>query len=151
MGPQGQASQLWLPLLGFMTVGRGREKKQGLADLTCASQAEARAREGYEDLAREHCCLNIKQGCFVSHVGDFLMLPRALRWVPSRLGVHCGSSQCPTQSQELILGIYLSTSQSRGQEDRRFIPATGRKMRCGGGAKDPGVWGSFPLFPIFKY
>lgn len=120
MGPQGQASQLWLPLRGYMTVGRGREKKQGLADLTCASQARVRERD--EDLAREHHCLNIKQGCQVSHVGDFLMLPRALRWVPSRLGVHCGSSQCPTQSQELILGIYLSTSQSRGQEDRSYFP-----------------------------
>ena len=35
--------------------------------------------QGCKDPVGEHCCLNIKQGCLISHVGDFPMIPRAPR------------------------------------------------------------------------
>lgn len=85
MGPQGQVSQLRLPLLGLMPVGKGHEEKQGLA-YGCA-QAGPRPEQGAEGPGGEHGCLNIKQGCLVSHAGDFLMPPRAPRWVPLGEGV----------------------------------------------------------------
>lgn len=89
----------------------------------------------------EHCCLNIKQAVLSPMWESFWLFRRAPRRVPPGPGV-----QCPPQSSELILGIYLSTSQSRGQEDRSFLSATDR-MTLGGGGKGPGIGDSFLLFP----
>lgn len=63
VGPQGQASHS--------------------SCLCWASCLNAGLEPGGKDPVGEHCCLNIKQGCLVSHLGDFLMLPRAPRWAPS--------------------------------------------------------------------
>lgn len=82
VGPQGQTSPLWPPPGRPNARGEGdrQEEKQDLAHRACASRAgEARARG---NPGGEHCCLNIKQGFLVSHMGDFLMLPGVLRWVP---------------------------------------------------------------------
>lgn len=34
----------------------------------------------------KHCCLNIKQGCLVSHVGEFLVIPKGPKSDALRVG-----------------------------------------------------------------